>query len=256
MPELRPDSVDPFALGARIRDARESSGLTQQQLAERLGLSRTTVVAIEKGERRLKPGELVQAASALGRNVSDLLQQGAPAAGLGAQLRDALPPSAAVAPALLPHIEELKRLCEDYLRLEEICQSPLRRRLDLGEGPLVRLREVLEGDLGIRVFQLGMPANIAGMFVFAEPGGACIATNLNHPIEKRRGSLAQEFGHFLTARYRPHVNLEERFERQPAGERFAMAFARSFLIPASGVRRRFLELEREREKGVTCLWKQ
>ncbi len=129
MPELRRDAVDPYALGARIRDARESSGLTQQRFAERLAMSRTTVVAIEKGERRLKPAELIQMAAALGRNVSDLLQQGAPATGLGAQLRDALP-SAAAAPVLLPYIEELQHLCEDYLRLEEICQAPLRRRSD------------------------------------------------------------------------------------------------------------------------------
>jgi len=96
-----------------------------------------------------------------------------------------------------------------------------------------------------------MPSNVAGMFAYAEPLGACIAVNLHHPAERRRASLAHEFGHFLTARHRPEITLEQRFERRPAGERFAEAFARSFLMPASGVRRRFLELQRERAKGVT-----
>src|SRR4051812_21599657 len=104
MPDSR-DAVDLRALGARIREARESTGWTQQQLADALGMSRTTIVAIEKGERRLKPAELVQVASLLGRNVSDLLQREAPVEGFGAQLRSALPSASVPAAALLSHID-------------------------------------------------------------------------------------------------------------------------------------------------------
>jgi Zn-dependent peptidase ImmA (M78 family) len=92
---------------------------------------------------------------------------------------------------------------------------------------------------------------VAGMFAFAEPLGGCIAVNLRHPAERRRASLAHEFGHFLTARHRPEVTFLGRFERRPAGERFAEAFARAFLMPASGLRRRYLEIERERPRGIT-----
>jgi Zn-dependent peptidase ImmA (M78 family) len=126
-----------------------------------------------------------------------------------------------------------------------------RSRLDLGEGPLVGLSEILESDVGLRVFQIALPPKVEGMFAFAEELGGCIAVNLRHPAEKRRASLAREYGHFLTARYRPDAVLEDRYERRPAGERFAEAFARAFLIPAAGVRRRFLELERERSQGAT-----
>jgi Zn-dependent peptidase ImmA (M78 family) len=232
---------------------------------------------MEKGERKLKPSELVQIATLLGRNLSDLLQRGAPVEGFGVQLRSTLPSPTTPSAPLPPYIESFQHLCEDYVRLESLCHAPLRRRypseyeilgsdpelaaedvaaserrrLDLGEGPVVRLREILEGDIGIRVFQVVMPSSIAGMFAFTEPLGACIAVNLHHPAERRRASLVHEFGHFLTARYRPEITVEERFERRPAAERFAEAFARSFLMPASGLRRRFLELERERMKGVT-----
>jgi Zn-dependent peptidase ImmA (M78 family)/DNA-binding XRE family transcriptional regulator len=276
MGNLQGNAIDFRTLGSRIREAREGAGWTQHQLADHLGISRTTIVAIEKGERKVKPAELVRLATLLGRNVSDLLQRGAPVEGFGVQLRSTLPASAPSTP-LPRHIEDFQHLCEDYVRLEDLCQAPLRRRyppeyeilgsdpdlaaedisaserrrLDLGEGPLVRLRETLEGDVGIRIFQLVMPSNVAGMFAYSEPLGACIAVNLHHPAERRRASLAHEFGHFLTGRYRPEITLEERFERRPAGERFAEAFARSFLMPASGLRRRFLELERERTKGVT-----
>jgi Zn-dependent peptidase ImmA (M78 family)/DNA-binding XRE family transcriptional regulator len=272
-----PPSGDLRALGSRIREARETFGWTQQQLADGVGVSRTTVVAIEKGERRLKPAELIQVAALLGRDVSDFLQRGAPAERFGDQLRGVLASAGTSAVELLQPIEELQHLCEEYVHLEALCKAPLRRRfppeyevlgsdpelaaediasserrrLDLGEGPVATLREILEGDVGIRVFQLSLPSNVAGLFVCAEPIGACIAVNLHHPAERRRASLAREFGHFLTARHRPEITLEARFERRPAGERFAEAFARSFLMPASGLRRRFLELERERTRGVT-----
>jgi Zn-dependent peptidase ImmA (M78 family)/DNA-binding XRE family transcriptional regulator len=278
MPDpTRADPADPRALGSRIREARETRGWTQQQLADGAGVSRTTVVAMEKGERRLKPAELVQFAALLGRDVSDLLQSAAPAEGFGDLFRGALPSAGPSSLEVLSSIEELQQLCESYAHLEALCRAPLRRhfppeydvlgsdpelaaediasserrRLDLGEGAIARMREILEGDVGIRVFQLAMPANVAGLFVFAEPLGACIAVNLHHPAERRRASLAREFGHFLTARHRPQITLAARFERRPAGERFTEAFARSFLVPASGLRRRFLALERERTGGVT-----
>jgi Zn-dependent peptidase ImmA (M78 family)/DNA-binding XRE family transcriptional regulator len=271
------ETMEPRALGARLRDAREARGWTQQQLSDQLGVARTTIVAIEKGERRIKPKELVEIAALLGRSVSDFLQRTISVEGFSVQLRGSLLPPTTLEAGLAPHIEEFQRLCEDYARLEELCQAPLRRRyppeydihgtdpelaaedvasserrrLDLGEGPLVNLREVLESDVGLRVFQMELPSKVAGMFAFADQVGACIAVNLLHPSERRRASMAHEFGHFLTARYRSEITFEARYERKPSGERFAEAFARSFLMPAAGLRRRYLELERERSKGLT-----
>lgn len=271
------EALEPRALGARLRDAREARAWTQQQLADQLGVARTTIVAIEKGERRVKSKELIEIAAILGRSVSEFLQRTSSAEGFAVQLRGALPAPAAVNTSLEPYIEEFQRLCEDYLRLEELCQAPLRRRyppeydirgiepelaaedvasserrrLDLGEGPLVNLREVLEADVGLRVFQMELPSKVAGMFAFTEQLGACIAVNLRHPAERRRASIAHEFGHFLTSRYRSEITLDGRYERRPAGERFAEAFARAFLMPVSGLRRRYLELERERSRGLT-----
>lgn len=268
--------VDPRAVGARLREVRGARRWTQQEVAARLGVARTTVVAIEKGERRLKPGELIELAALYGRPVSDLLQRGVPPEGFAAQLQGALP-SVPGGSDLLPHLEVFQGLCEDYARLETIREAPLRRRyppeydlrgldpeiaaedvaagersrLALGEGPLVNLREVLEADVGLRIFQIDLPAEVAGLFAFAEPLGGCVAVNRQHPPERRRASLAHEYGRFLTSRRSPEIALERRYERRPAGERFAEVFARAFLMPAAGLRRRFLDLERERSRGIT-----
>ena len=44
-----PGGVEPRRLGRRLQEARVARGLTQQDLADSLGLARTTITAIEKG---------------------------------------------------------------------------------------------------------------------------------------------------------------------------------------------------------------
>jgi Zn-dependent peptidase ImmA (M78 family) len=237
-------------------------------------MARTTMVAIEKGERRLKPKEFVDLASLLGLRASELLQRKTSAEGFSVQLRSTLPSSQA---DLDEGVNELQRLAEDYKKLEEICSAPLHRRyppqydiqkadpevaaedvaaaersrLGWGEVPLANLRELLEVDVGLRIFQLKLPSRVAGLFAFTEELGGCIAVNLQQEPERRRMSLAHEYGHFLISRYRSEITLVGRYERKPANERFAETFARAFLLPVSGLRRRYLELARERAGGAT-----
>lgn len=57
-PVTPPILISDLTLGRRIRTARRAAGLTQAQLAERLGMSRPTYIAIEQGERRIGWEEL------------------------------------------------------------------------------------------------------------------------------------------------------------------------------------------------------
>lgn len=59
--------------GARLHQLRRSSGLTQEQLARRLGINRTTLVNIEKGRQRVAVHQLVEFAQVLGCDPVDLL---------------------------------------------------------------------------------------------------------------------------------------------------------------------------------------
>lgn len=65
-------------LGQIIRARREQIGLTQDQVAKALGLSRTSVVNIEKGRQRTIVFQLVRLSSALRCEVTDLLPPATP----------------------------------------------------------------------------------------------------------------------------------------------------------------------------------
>jgi DNA-binding XRE family transcriptional regulator len=60
------------SIGARIRELRKSSGLTQDQLAAKAGIGRVTLVRIEKGEQSPRYETLVALAVGLGRPVAEL----------------------------------------------------------------------------------------------------------------------------------------------------------------------------------------
>ncbi len=270
-------SIDRRELGRRLQEARKARGRTQQDAAERLGVARTTITAIEKGERRIQPTELMQLAAFYGRTVGELLRRGEPTEAFAVQLRAPLAAGVQVDTEITPFTWEFQRLCEDYLELERLCGAPLRRRyppqyqiegvapeaaaedvasaernrLGLGDGPILNLRELLENDVGLRVFYLDLPSNVAAMFAYTEQLGGCIAVNRKHPEDRRRMSLCHDYAHFLTKRYLPEVAYLGRYHRQPEQERFADAFARIFLMPAAGLSRRFHELRRSRDGRVT-----
>jgi len=121
-------SLDPIALGARLQDARKVRRLTQQEVADALGVARTTIVAVEKGERRIGPAELIKLAAILDRDVHDLLRQRPITEGFLAQFRALAARDEPEAAEREAHVLEFQRLCEDYLELEQICQAPLSAR--------------------------------------------------------------------------------------------------------------------------------
>lgn len=266
-------AVDPRTVGLRLQEARKARGLTQQDVADQLGLARTTVVAIEKGERAIQPDEFVRLADLYGRPVNELLRQREPLTDFTVQFRSSLDQSDLDTPEVATVIEELQRLSEDYLELEELRRAPLphryppiydigngvpveqtaldtataeRNRLGLGDGPIPNLRDVLENDVGLRIFALKLPAKVAALLGYTDRVGGCIALNADHPAERQWWSLAHEYGHFLTRRYQADVMVLRAYRRVPESERFADAFARCFLMPPSGLSRRFNELKRSR----------
>ena len=61
------------SLGGRIRERRETVGLTQAELSSRAGIGRVTLTRIEKGEHSPRTETLTAIARALGVEVQDLI---------------------------------------------------------------------------------------------------------------------------------------------------------------------------------------
>ncbi len=122
---MPPLDIDPRALGQRISEARKARGKTQEEVAEFLGYSRPTYIAIEKGERPAKPEEIVKLASFLGRKVNELVRPGEPVTDLQPHLRavaDRM--KAADQDGLNAAIDQLQALAEDSRELERIIGAP------------------------------------------------------------------------------------------------------------------------------------
>jgi Zn-dependent peptidase ImmA (M78 family)/transcriptional regulator with XRE-family HTH domain len=271
-----PSSVQ---IGERIAQARKRLGLIQDELAKRLGVARTTLVAMEKGERPPTNAELLKLAQALSIPLNELLREHTVVADASPRFR--MGPRQTRSSAVEEAVEQLKALGRQYVELEQLLSVPrtpaplesvttfrasrspqgmdprlagqdaaafLRRHLDLGDGPVPALEPLFELEAGLRIFHLPLPPEVAAIFLWSDVLGACVALNRIHPTERRRWSLVHELGHFLRDREVGDV-MPARFEgRMDPSEQFCEALAAEFLMPTAGVRRRFSE--HLRDKGA------
>lgn len=267
------EQMDPRVLGQRLQDARKAAGLTQQHIADALDLSRTTIVAIEKGERRVSPHELISFVSACNRSVSDIVARRAVTESFVPQFRATQELDDSTERVAI----DFQNAAEDFVQLESLTGMPLPRiyptvyetsggtpeqigenvataerlRLGMGDGPAGDLAQRLAVEIGIRIFFLEMPSKIAGLFAYNDSLGACIAINRNHPSDRQTWSLAHEYGHFLMSRYQPEITILFAKSGSSRKERMADAFAECFTMPAAGLNRKIAELQRSVPGGVT-----
>src|SRR5947208_2694948 len=120
------NKLDHRQLGERLKDARKARGLTQEAVATTLGILRTTLVAIEKGDRRVTPGELIEMAKMFGRPVSEFVSQRANKEPFVPQFRLRPGQQNVTASELVAAAMELESLARDYVELEEINATVLR----------------------------------------------------------------------------------------------------------------------------------
>ena len=62
--------VDAFILGERLREERMKAGLTQQQLAEKIGTKKSYISRVENGHADIQMSTLFKIFQGLGRKVS------------------------------------------------------------------------------------------------------------------------------------------------------------------------------------------
>lgn len=88
----------------RVRDLRLQSAVTQEELAEALGVKRESMSRYESGERAITIALLLDIAAALGRPISALLPDGDPPTG---DATDAIVATLRARPDLIPSVQDL-----------------------------------------------------------------------------------------------------------------------------------------------------
>jgi Zn-dependent peptidase ImmA (M78 family)/DNA-binding XRE family transcriptional regulator len=255
---------DPKQTGERLRKARETARLTQADAAREADMARTTLVAIEQGQRRIRTDELQVLARLYKTSANALLREEAVHVDLAPRFRrmaDAQSDGIEEAVTLLADLARAEVELENILGIKKTLNYPperpilpgdvrvqaeqdaaeLRQRLGLGLAPIRDMVTLLEMDLGIRVYVRRFDGRISGLFAYDEALGACILLNANHPLPRRNQTAGHEAGHFIGTRHSPeilflHPTINSREER------YADAFARALLTPSRAVMQKFQEV--------------
>lgn len=258
------ESIPPGELGERLRIAREAANLTQAAASKAISVARTTLVAIEQGQRRVRMEELQELAKLYGTNANALLRREAIHVDLVPRFRkmsEAEDNAIQAASKLLADLAKAEVELENLLGIQRAANYPperpilpgnivsqaehdaleLRQRLGLGFQSVLDITTLLEFECGVRVYVRKLTGQVSGLFAFDDKLGACMLLNANHPRERRNFTAAHELGHLVSTRREPDVLCARSPERSPE-EKYANAFARSFLTPQRTVIQKLQEV--------------
>jgi Zn-dependent peptidase ImmA (M78 family)/DNA-binding XRE family transcriptional regulator len=258
------EQIAPGDLGERLRIAREAAGIKQAEAASAIEVARTTLVAIEQGQRRIRMNELQQLAKLYRTSVNAVLRQEAVQVDLTPRFRKLVGTSDQAADAAAKMLGDLAKAeveLENLLGIKRVPNYPperpilrgdvrvqaehdameLRQRLGLGNGPVADIVTLLELELGVRVYVRRLDSRISGLFAYDDALGPCMLLNASHPRDRRTQSAAHETGHFVSTRREPEI-LHSHEAENSREERYANAFARAFLTPARVVTQKFQEV--------------
>lgn len=254
--------IDQIELGRRIRQARESCGMTQDDVAEKLRVSRPVVVQVEQGRRPVSGLELQTLAYLFARDIRDLLadefaeddivhalfraHEDEGEDGVKQALRDCIAfgheltnlehllgiSRATISVATYPHA--LPRSRWEAIQIGEHIALEERRRLGLGSAPLGDVCSMIEAQ-GIRTGTVPMPDSVSGLTISHPKVGPFVVINERHSRERRRFSWCHEYSHVLLDKDTIGMVSRES-ERSNLREVRANSFAANFLLPEEGVR--------------------
>lgn len=240
--------MDKVALGRRLAEARDVAGMTQDSVARAVGLERTAILHLEKGERNLKVPELVRIAQALGRPLSYFVEAPVPAA----VSRRSAPHTAHDSTRALD--VEIDQFATDVRGLHDLGLLPPADRDASTRVP--RTHEEAEstaatihskaGIVSEPLDDLGRTCESLGLYTFAAhfgesgPDGGCVEVdatmgsagvaviNGDAASGRRRMTLAHELGHWL---------FGDAYDAQASSdtEQMINSFAIHFLAPRAGV---------------------
>jgi len=258
------EDMTPAEVGERLRIAREAAGISQANAAAAIDVARTTLIAVEQGQRRVRMSELQLLAKHYKTSVNALLRQEAIQIDLAPRFRrliNASDGAADSATKLMADLAKAEVELENLLGVKRVRNYPperpllpgdvriqaendaadLRQRLGLGNSPISDIVTLLEMEMGVRVYIRRLDSSISGLYAFDDAVGPCMMLNANHPRERRNQSAGHETGHFISTRHEPEL-LHAHGGGNSREERYANAFGRAFLTPARAVSQKFREI--------------
>ena len=198
--------MDAETLGRRLRSARAARGLSQQEVAQALGLARTAITQLEAGNRSVSTLELTGLSELYLRRVADFLQDATEdddSDVLVALHRAA--PGLERDPATQEQVARCVHLCREGVMLERLLgaeprsgppryesrmpRSPgqaishgeqaaeqERRRLGIGNSPIADVSELIASQ-GIWASGVALPDGMSGLFLRHASIGLAILVN-------------------------------------------------------------------------------
>jgi Zn-dependent peptidase ImmA (M78 family)/DNA-binding XRE family transcriptional regulator len=257
-------NLSPVELGKRLKIARETANVRQDVAAQAANIARTTLIAIEKGQRAVRLDELQALSRAYRTSINALLRRESVHVDLVPRFR-ALPETGDTG------IDEAARTLNDLVRAEvelenilgvkrprnypvektilpgdvrtqaEQDAQSLRHWLGLGDGPIQDIFAIMDLQLGIRIYARKLDPKVSGLFAYDDAVGACILINSSHRRDRQSQSGGHELGHFTATRHEPEIFQDEKYDNSRE-ERYANAFGRAFLTPARTVMQKFREI--------------
>ena len=263
---------DPVVIGRRLRITRESLGYTQAEIANFLGIARTTYVSIESGARPLRYEELKELAKIYDVAINSITRDSAVYVDLIPRFRkitlsDSEKENAVATLNKFVSAEvELENLLGIRREIQYIPERPLlkqgdvqliagndaiqlRSQLGLGDSPIQDMVSLLELNLGFRTYVVPLPPKISGLYAFDEVIGPCILLNIKHNLNRKNFTAAVELGHFLARRSVVDIVDEEAsYTLERRATKYANIFAAHFLLPTRTLLSKFSTLVAGSEK--------
>jgi len=252
-------------VGARLKSAREDLGLTQEEVAKRLDISRPAVSLIESGKRPVNSMELNALAKLYHRPLEWFLAGELKQDDLVVLLR-----AEQIREVEYAQLLDFKNLLEQYAELERLVLGNVpqlqvgyeasqlgrtaieqgerlaeeeRRRLGIGEDPILNLPQLLE-LAGVKVILRELPGDVqlAGAAFPSQEAGPAILINVGPDVETNKNpgrwnfTAAHEYAHLLVDRHGTAlVDLDQYLTTRVPLEVRANAFAATFLMPKPGL---------------------
>jgi Zn-dependent peptidase ImmA (M78 family)/transcriptional regulator with XRE-family HTH domain len=260
-------------LGEKVRHLRKLSGMSQQEVAEKLGVSKEYVSLLETNKRTPSLEILSRLSAVFRRNVSYFLDEREisfsavfRASDLTKKEKENLnkalgmienyvfledimsnrPPLAPTYPK--PSKDEL-RSYSTMFRFSENMANGERKRLGLGSEPIKDIFSTIE-DEGLHIIWEPLGSNgLDGVFLFNEGKGAFCILNTARTGGRQKFSAAHEYCHYLKDRdagYKIDRFISNEIgNRRNRSERIADLFASAFLMPAERIKSTLDILERK-----------